>query len=137
MCRFHQFRQSGQLKSGFRPFIIWNCTTAPTWPIEFQSLRSPKSTTGPEWPTESWISATLSFKMHHWTKVEKANGGVKYWWTNIYHVCLWVICVASRCVSCSQHLVLVVSENAGTALVCTLCEEISPALPQKNTQINK
>jgi len=32
-------------------------------------------------------------------------------------VCLWVICVASRCVSCSQHLVVVVSENAGTALV--------------------
>ena len=28
---------------------------------------------------------------------------------------LWVICVASR-VSCSQHLVVVVSENAGTAL---------------------
>jgi len=27
-----------------------------------------------------------------------------------------VICVASRCVSCSQHLVVVVSENAGTAL---------------------
>jgi len=31
-------------------------------------------------------------------------------------VSLWVICVASRCVSCSQHLVVVVSENAGTAL---------------------
>jgi len=30
---------------------------------------------------------------------------------------LWVICVASRCVSCSQHLVVVVSENAGTAHV--------------------
>ena len=33
-----------------------------------------------------------------------------------YCVSLWVICVASRCVSCSQHLVVVVSENAGTAL---------------------
>ena len=31
-------------------------------------------------------------------------------------VSLWVICVASSCVSCSQHLVVVVSENAGTAL---------------------
>ena len=30
---------------------------------------------------------------------------------------LWVICVASHCVSSSQHLVVVVSENAGTALV--------------------
>ena len=35
---------------------------------------------------------------------------------NVYHVSLWVICVASRCVSCSQHLVVVVSENAGTGL---------------------
>ena len=31
-------------------------------------------------------------------------------------VSLWVICVASRCVSCSQHLVVVFSENASTAL---------------------
>jgi len=38
------------------------------------------------------------------------------WQTNVYHVSLWVICVASRCVSYSQHLVVVVSENAGTAL---------------------
>ena len=35
-------------------------------------------------------------------------------------VSLWVICVASRCVSCSQHLVVVVSENAGTALAWNL-----------------
>ena len=40
------------------------------------------------------------------------------WRTNVYWVSLWVICVASGCVSCSQHLVVVVSENAGTALVC-------------------
>ena len=39
------------------------------------------------------------------------------WRTNIYRVSLWVICGALRCVSCSQHLVVVVSENAGTALV--------------------
>jgi len=37
------------------------------------------------------------------------------WRTNVYRVSLWVICVASR-VSCSQHLVVVVSENTGTAL---------------------
>ena len=30
---------------------------------------------------------------------------------------LWVIDAASRCVSCSQHLVVVVSENTGTALL--------------------
>ena len=35
----------------------------------------------------------------------------------MYRVSLWVIGVASRCVSCSQHLVVVVSENAGSALV--------------------
>ena len=35
----------------------------------------------------------------------------------IYRVSLWVIGVASRCVSCCQHLVVVVSENTGTALV--------------------
>lgn len=29
---------------------------------------------------------------------------------------LWVIGVALRCVSCSEHLVVVVSENAGTLL---------------------
>ena len=34
-----------------------------------------------------------------------------------YYASLWVIGVASCCVSCSQHLVVVVSENAGTALV--------------------
>ena len=28
-----------------------------------------------------------------------------------------MICVASRCAGCSQHLVVVVSEKAGTALV--------------------
>ena len=27
---------------------------------------------------------------------------------NIYRVSLWVICVASCCISCSQHLVVVV-----------------------------
>ena len=32
-------------------------------------------------------------------------------------VSLWVIGVASHCVSCSQLLVVVVSENTGTALV--------------------
>ena len=37
------------------------------------------------------------------------------WRTNVYRVSLWVICVASRCVSCSQLFVVVVSENAGTA----------------------
>jgi len=42
---------------------------------------------------------------------------VKLLGTNVYCVSLWVICVASRCISCSQHLVVVVSENAGTALV--------------------
>ena len=36
---------------------------------------------------------------------------------NIYRVSLWVIGVASHCISCSQHLVVVVSENTGTALV--------------------
>ena len=35
----------------------------------------------------------------------------------VHCLSLWVIGVASRCVSCSQHLVVVVSENAGTALV--------------------
>jgi len=39
------------------------------------------------------------------------------WRTNVYRVSLWVICVASRCVSCSEHLVVVVYENARTALV--------------------
>jgi len=39
------------------------------------------------------------------------------WRTNVYRVSLWMIGVASRCVSCSQHLVVVVSENAGTALM--------------------
>ena len=38
------------------------------------------------------------------------------WRTNVYRVSLWVICGASRCVSCIQHLVVVVSENAGPAL---------------------
>jgi len=38
------------------------------------------------------------------------------WRTNVYRVSLWVICVALGCVSCSQHLVVVVSENTGTAL---------------------
>ena len=37
-----------------------------------------------------------------------------------YTVCLWVVGKASRCVSCSQHLVVVVPENAGTALVWNL-----------------
>ena len=37
--------------------------------------------------------------------------------TSTCRASLWVICVASHCVSCSQHLVVVVSENAGTALV--------------------
>ena len=37
------------------------------------------------------------------------------WRTNVYRVYLWVICVASRCVSCSQLFVVVVSENADTA----------------------
>ena len=35
----------------------------------------------------------------------------------VYCGSLWVIGVPLRCVSCSQHLVVVVSENAGTALV--------------------
>ena len=34
----------------------------------------------------------------------------------VYCVSLWVIGVASHCISCSQHLVVVVSENTGTAL---------------------
>jgi len=58
--------------------------------------------------------------------VEKANGGMKL--ENVYRVSLWVICVASRCVSCSQHLVVVVSENAGTALACNSnrrCQRLS------------
>ena len=38
------------------------------------------------------------------------------WRTNVYSVSLWVICVAPGCVCCSQHLVVVVSENVGTAL---------------------
>ena len=29
------------------------------------------------------------------------------WRTNVYRVSLWVICVASRRVSCSQHLVVI------------------------------
>jgi len=37
------------------------------------------------------------------------------WRTNVYCVSLWVICVASCCVCCSQYLV-VVPENANTAL---------------------
>jgi len=33
------------------------------------------------------------------------------WRTNVYRVSLWVICVASHCVSCSQHLVIVFCES--------------------------